>query len=331
MSRRTVKAVALVIVGCCVCGFAAAEGVSERIERGAGSAREITETFRPVGLVTISTTSGDCAVRIGGDSEIRVDVTHSYPAGTFEAEMEMRINELVLKERFRAPARRGNSSWTITVPEQARIRFSTASGDFEAAGLVASFEADTASGGIRLERCEGDVDINTASGDIRLDRMSGALRANSASAAARGSDLSGKFDIRTASGDIDLDGVRGTVMLRSASGDVEVTGLRVDAESGFSSASGDVNVRLAESPVHDLTLSSASGRATLDYAGNRVEGRVEFTALVNRGRINSPFDFDREETFSRSGQLYARKSFTRGRSTPQITVGTASGTAELKR
>ena len=207
MSRRTVKAVALVIVGCCVCGFAAAEGVSVRIERGAESPREITETFRPVGLVTISTTSGD----------------------------------------------------------------------------------------------------------IRLDHMSG------------------RIDIRTASGDIDLDGVRGTVMLGSASGDVEVAGLHVDAESGFSSASGDVNVRLAESPVHDLTLSSASGRATLDYAGNRVEGRVEFTALVNRGRINSPFGFDQEETFSRSGQLYARKSFTRGRSTPQITVGTASGTAELKR
>jgi hypothetical protein len=91
-----------------------------------------------------------------------------------------------------------------------------------------------------------------------------------------------------------------------------------------------VRVILAESAQHDLALASVSGEAVLDFDGHPVGGHFEFTARVDKGRIVSPFAFDREEEFTQSGNRYWRKSFARDGDAPRVAIDTASGRAELK-
>ena len=104
-----------------------------------------------------------------------------------------------------------------------------------------------------------------------------------------------------------------------------------DEASAFSSASGDVYVELAETPEHDLELSSASGNSVLNFNGHPIEGQFEFVAKYRKGDIESPIDFDDEETFRRPGDRdrYVRKTFSRG-DKPYISIRTASGEAVLE-
>ena len=98
----------------------------------------------------------------------------------------------------------------------------------------------------------------------------------------------------------------------------------------FSSASGRVRVSLAESPEVDLDISTASGRAVLDYNGNPLSGHYEFVCKARKGRVSSPVDFEDEETFRRHGERYIARTFTKGSDAPQILLGTATGSVTLK-
>ena len=110
-----------------------------------------------------------------------------------------------------------------------------------------------------------------------------------------------------------------------------MTGLEIDANSTLGSASGSVNVKLGKTPKYDLDVGSASGRAVLDYNGNPLVGYFEFEANARTGDIESPIDFDDEETFYKNDQRYVRKWFVEGKDRPEITIGTGSGRAVLKK
>jgi len=86
---------------------------------------------------------------------------------------------------------------------------------------------------------------------------------------------------------------------------------------------------LAQTSEFDLDVSTASGRATLDYDGNPIKGFFEMVSKDRRGRIKCPFDFEDEERFDRWGDTYVRKTFTREGNEPRITIQTASGRATL--
>ena len=101
-------------------------------------------------------------------------------------------------------------------------------------------------------------------------------------------------------------------------------------DASFQTASGDVEVQLGATAEHDLEVSTASGRATLDYSGHPIKGRFEFVSKDRRGRIKCPFEFDDERRFDRWGDTYVRKTFTRDGEEPLIFIETASGRATLK-
>ncbi|UCH10182.1 MAG: DUF4097 family beta strand repeat protein [Fidelibacterota bacterium] len=143
-------------------------------------------------------------------------------------------------------------------------------------------------------------------------------------------EYTGELDVATASGLVTVADVTGELDLSSASGNVTVDGVVFTGASVFSSASGNVLVVVDASPEYDLELNSASGDAVVNYSGNEVQGYFEFTALQDGGEISSPYEFDSEVTYTEWGHVYMRKSFTRGQGTPRVTVGTASGIAELK-
>ena len=143
--------------------------------------------------------------------------------------------------------------------------------------------------------------------------------------------IKGYIDMSTASGNIDVADSQGTFELSCASGDIDASNILIEAESSFSTASGKVYVMPAKSPEYDLELSTASGRATLDYHGNPIIGYFEFTARKDKGKITSPIKFDKEEEFKRGEYVYVKKSFTKDREIPKITIKTASGRAILKK
>ena len=294
--------------------------------------KEINKTFEVKKNVRIQTVSGDCILMTGDPGKITVKVKYSANIeGSFEADMQEKSNSLKLRERWHRSSSGGKIEWTVTVPQETEIEFSTASGDLSADEINILLEASTASGDIIIERSKGDYEISTASGDIDISDSNGKFDFSTASGDIKASQMSGELELSTASGDIKLRNGEGLFELNCASGDIKVSGINVNEESSFSTASGDIEVELADSPDYDLDLSAASGDVTLDYNGNEIKGFFEFTAKKRSGNIKSPFEFDKEEEYGRNGDEYVKKSFSRGGQSPKIYLSTASGRATLKK
>lgn len=292
--------------------------------------KEINKTFKAKRSVRIQTTSGDCEVITGRAGEIKVNIVYSVrPEEAFEPEFRERGNSLRLKERWYGSSS-GSVLWIVTVPPETKIEFSTASGDLLLEEMKNTTKANTASGEIVVKNSEGEFDFSTASGDIVIEDSQGEFDLSTASGEIEADNIQGFIDMSTASGDIDVKDSKGTFDLSCASGNVKASNILFEDESSFSTASGKVNVKPGETPKYDLNLSSASGNVTLDYNGYDVQGYFEFTARKRRGRIVSPFDFDKEEEFERNDREYMRKSFTKGGGEPRIFIETASGRAILK-
>jgi DUF4097 and DUF4098 domain-containing protein YvlB len=113
-----------------------------------------------------------------------------------------------------------------------------------------SFEKiSTASGNIEIKGVAGQLNASTASGDVLIEGVSGSIKA------------------ATASGNMSVKEVTGTVSAQSASGNVEVEITRLEgAESmTFSSASGNVSVKMPGNLEAQVNLSSTSGSLRTDF------------------------------------------------------------------
>ncbi len=309
-------------------------------------AGEINKSFKGVKQVRIRTISGDCTVKAGTGSEVKVVVNYTYDDDDIDFEIEQSGSRLSLREDFINRPGRGESRWTVTVPRETDIEFSTASGNGEFAGLHGTFEAKTASGDLRLDNIAGDIDagtasgevdaqnlsgeieIGTASGNVTIDGLKGDGEVGTASGDIRASAIDGEFEIGAASGDVDIRSGKGKFEVGAASGDVTAREVILTAASEFSAASGDVELRLAETARYDLQVRAASGDAVLNYGGNAIQGRIEMTATTDRGRIQAPFKFDSEETYYRGRDEYVTKTTQKG-SGPRIQISSASGLAAL--
>ncbi len=256
--------------------------------------REIVKEFDKKEMVSLKTVSGDCIIKIGTTDKIIVNVTNEYsPRDSFEPSFRERDNALRMKEKMYG-SNRGSSTWTITVPQGTEIDFSSASG------------------GMLIQDYTGELRGSTASGDYEL------------------LNCKGLFYLKTASGYYEIENCQGEFDIKSASGNIDARGIIITDESEFASASGNVRVTLGATPEHDLNVGSASGKAAIDYGGNKMVGLFELTTRYDHGRIDAPFEFDNEEKFRKNGQRYIMKSFTRESDQPLISIGTASGRASLR-
>jgi myo-inositol-hexaphosphate 3-phosphohydrolase len=80
-------------------------------------------------------------------------------------------------------------------------------------------------------------------------------------------------------------------------------------------------------------VNSGSGDATLDFGGNKIEGKVIMTANKKNGKIVAPFTFDKTEEVDNGNNdnVRIRKTVQLGTNDIEIKVGTGSGTAEIKK
>ncbi len=291
---------------------------------------ELDKTFSAKERVNVKTVSGDVIIKAGTGDQIDVHLVYRYrPSDSFEPLFKERDKALTISEDMHGNCS-GRSEWTITVPPGTRLSISSASGDFTIDGMKNKINAETASGDITVTNCSGDIKVESASGDVMLTDVSGEIDAESASGDVTGERLSGFLTLESASGDVLAEKAEGAFDLSSASGNVEALDIVLNDDSEFETATGRVDVSLAKSPEHDLIVGTATGRAVLDFGGNPIKGHFEFTTRADRGRIDSPFDFDDVETYEKWDEEYVRKSFTRGGSTPSIYIETATGKIALK-
>ncbi|MBU0983056.1 MAG: DUF4097 domain-containing protein [candidate division Zixibacteria bacterium] len=289
----------------------------------------ISKSFPKKEMVRIKTVSGNCTV-IGDDvDEIHVEVAYRMsPQKAYEPRFRERDDVLTLTEVIHGSCS-GDAEWTVTVPRKTELRFSSASGGMDVSNVEAEISVETASGGIEVGDCKGHLDLSSASGGVRLNQVSGRIDVKVASGSIRGRDLSGEVTLQSASGSVRVDNARGELQFSSASGSVDASGIVLEEVGTFEAASGNVYVELAESAQHDLHLSSASGRAVLDYGDNPLVGQFSFVAKVRKGRIDAPMDFDDEDEFSKWGDRYVRKVAVVDKPSPEISIETASGRARL--
>jgi DUF4097 and DUF4098 domain-containing protein YvlB len=273
--------------------------------------KEVNKTFKPKEIVKIKTVSGDCVVKKGKSSEIKVRLVYTYPSDRFEPIFKEQGNALILKEEFTGHGDiEGKSSWTVTVPGKTDIDFSSASGDLFASGLESEVDAEAASGDIKVENIKGKLRMTAASGDIRVKKSDG------------------NIVVKTASGDINIKSSKGVSEVKSASGDINATEIVLKAASAFKAASGDIRVELAKTSEYDIDLATASGNITLDYNGNPVKGYFEFKG--KRRNINSDIPFDNEDETHKYSPFVTRY-FKKGGSSPEISLQTVSGELEFKK
>ena len=107
----------------------------------------------------------------------------------------------------------------------------------------------TASGNLSAEGVTGRIELHTASGDVTLQGVSGQVRAASASGSVKVRDAAGSVNASTASGNVD----------------VELARLEGAGDMRFTSASGDVNVRMPSSLDARVDMSTASGSIETDF------------------------------------------------------------------
>jgi len=275
----------------------------------AGEKQEVNKTFKAKETVKIKTVSGDCVVKKGPAGEIRVRVEYTYPADRFTPIFEEEGNTLVLKEEFEKGNNRGDSSWTVTVPETTDIAFKSASGNFSAAGLKGKMSMKMASGDAALDDIKGDLDIELASGDTHIEK------------------LNGNIDVSAASGDIKIKDSKGGFKLKCASGDIDASGIAFTGASEIRSVSGSVTVVPAESSRYDLDLQTVSGDIMLDYNGNPVKGYFSFKGQKENLDSDIPFD----EKDGSKYNPFIKAYFKKGGDSPKIVMKTVSGEIQFKK
>jgi DUF4097 and DUF4098 domain-containing protein YvlB len=278
----------------------------------AGDRKEVNKTFKPKEMVEIKTVSGDCVIKKGSSSEIKVHVVYTYSDDEFKVVFEEEGNTLVMKEDFIKKegkwSHHGKSHWTVTLPEKTKVKFKSASGDLDANGLMNGLSAKVASGDITAKDIFGKVHIKSASGDVKIN------------------DSSGDMTVEVASGDITLSDVKGTFNIKAASSDIEANGIQFNEESSFKTVSGELLVKLSKSSTVDLSLTTVSGDVTLDYNGNPVKGYFQFKG--KKGNISSDVPFDDDEKHSYSP--FVTRYFNKGDS-PRITLKAVSGDLIFKK
>ncbi|NJO88672.1 MAG: DUF4097 domain-containing protein [Chloroflexia bacterium] len=88
----------------------------------------------------------------------------------------------------------------------------------------------------------------------------------------------------------------------TASGEIGLENVEFTIATDIRTASGNIKIDLMKSLTQEMNLSTASGNIKLDYKGNEVKGFFEFIARQDKGKIISPFKFDKEEVIEKDGK-----------------------------
>lgn len=276
----------------------------------------VDKTFKAKELIEIKTVSGDVVIKKGNDNEIKVNVVYTFPPDKFEPIFTEESNTLVLVEKFSdnlGHGVKGKSKWTLLIPANTKINFSTASGDLQADGIKNNIQVKAASGDIELTNFQGELFVKNASGDVK------AVNSN------------GKFQIKSASGDVSFSNVSGKLEIANVSGDLTLKNVEFKEAASISTVSGDMEIQLGKPLTVDLELSAISGDILLDYNGTPIKGHFEFKGNVEN--FSAPFRTKKaeEDNDEHIKIPFGNISHSENGDTPRISIKSISGEAKIKK
>jgi len=186
-------------------------------------------------------------------------------------------------------------------------------------------------------KCNGGI------AQLKVDSFDGSISVTTGWGTMTFKHSKGMFDISTGAGDIRFDQCEGTFNVSGGQADIDASEIVIEGESSFSTNGGDVEIVLAKTPRHNITIATGTGRGLLDYNGNTVVGSFKFSAEKDKGRIVSPYPFDRQGTYKDDlkhirnendvGKKvdYVIKEQVIGNSLPEIFMKTVRGSAVLRK
>lgn len=260
---------------------------------------ERTETFAVSGPLhaSITTRSGDIAVRTGQDSELRVRLRadsskYDHLLESAHVLFNPESNQLDVRTQARdhdGPSKgRGAKlkvSWfdfggsdldvTVVLPAGSSLEVKTVSGDVALQGPLDSVSVSSVSGDVDVTDPCDTLDVRTTSGDLNASSVRRSLKC------------------RSASGDVACLSAATQTELTSASGDVDLA-INQPGQLVIKAVSGDVHVRVARGLVVDVNANSVSGdlgsnidfTAADDTPGDEVQVYVKVTTVSGDIRID---------------------------------------------
>jgi len=264
---------------------------------------EITIDVSPISRYTI-TASSDPNVHI--HLRNADDPTVQYTI--HETDRALRLSDMDLNYHPQKPTPQHIYQWTLELPKKMKVKCNGGIAQLKVNSFDGSISVTTAAGTMTFKNSKGAFDISAASADIRFDQCEGT------------------FNVSTG-GQADIDASR----------------IVIEGESKFSTNGGDVDVVLAKTPRHNITIATGTGRGLLDYNGNTVVGSFKFSAEKNKGKIVSPYPFERQTTYKDDLKIirnqndvgkkvdYLLKEQVIGNSLPEIFMKTVRGSAVLSK
>ena len=252
----------------------------------------VDKTFKVDGMprLRVQNVSGETAVRVGDDGQVRVIARKRVKGGSadrakrllenVEVRIEQKGNDIFVEPHLYEQERswldlfrgkRFRVDFEITVPRETAVNAQTVSGDLDLNGTRGPARVESVSGDVNIEDVQGPMRIKSVSGDVQCTDYVGSVE---------GSSVSGDVDIRgrvhacelhTVSGDISVDlepevGGRES-RLKTISGDVEVGLLTSSCICEYHTASGNLEVeahaRIMREGRKDRTVIIGDGQSRL--------------------------------------------------------------------
>jgi len=225
-----------------------------------------------------------------------------------ETDRALRLSDKDLNYHPNRPTPHDIYQWKLELPKKMKVKCN---------GGIAQLNVDS---------FDGSITVTTAAGTMTFKHSKGA------------------FDISAASANIRFDQCEGTFNVSTGGwADIDASRIVIEGESRFSTNGGDVEVVLAKTPRHNITIATGTGRGLLDYNGNTVVGSFKFSAEKDKGKIVSPYPFERQETYKDDlkhirnqndfGKKvdYLLKEQVIGNSLPEVVMKTVRGSAVLRK
>lgn len=299
--------------------------------------KTINKTFDGIEDIRISIASGNAIIKKGTGQQVKITVEYTYDDDEYEPTFDQDGSRLRIKEEFERRGRwnnRGRSEWTLEIPDGLTMDLNTGSGNIEISGLEIELEANSGSGNLEIQDINGHSRLSTGSGNIYVETLQGELRANTGSGNIRVRSANGDTDLNTGSGNIRIADSEGGMSVNTGSGGIDATGVAITDNSRFSTGSGSIEVVLSAELNSDISLSTGSGSATLDFNGQPIAGRFTMEASSKNG-ISAPFRFDKEyEEDGRSGWRGRNKRYVKeatvGSKDIRIDMSSGSGSVRVR-
>ena len=203
---------------------------------------------------------------------------------------------------------------------QGKITIGTASGDVDLTELIGDTQIGTASGYINVGTIAGNTKFSSASGDISAIKIDGDINVSSASGNVKIEEGSGKRNVSVVSGDVRLEGISDVFDISATSGEIRIKAQKGEGE--IETTSGDVSLELAEL-TGKLNIDTASGRVDIALAE---AASFDFKANTTSGDIDTFFDDSLK--FSKKGNNAQGKIGTNPLNCI-INIGTTSGDVRI--